>query len=71
MQLSDWLDLSVSFEYLYYVSMAIRNILIPSVQGPYIHVKIWRLQTSDSDLKDGSRAERVRDELEQFQFSDK
>ena len=38
--------------------MTARNILIPSVRGPtYIYVRIWRLQTSDSD---DPRAEKVK-----------
>ena len=42
-----WLALSVSFEYLYHVSTAIRNMVILLVQGLSLDVRVWQLQTSD------------------------
>ena len=45
-----WLALSASCEYLCYGSTAIINILILSVREPSLYVKIWRLQTSDSEV---------------------
>ena len=53
-----YLDLSDSFEYLCYGSTAIINVLIFSVFGivfirqnlTSVHVRIWRLYTSDSDV---------------------
>ena len=44
------LALSASFEYLLWVYTVILNILILSVRGPSLDVRIWRLQTSDSDV---------------------
>ena len=41
---------SASFEYLCYASMAILSILILSARGSTLDVRIWRLQTSDSDV---------------------
>ena len=40
------MSLSDSFEYLCYWSTSIRNILILTVRGPSLYVKIWRLQTA-------------------------
>ena len=42
--------LSASFEYPFYGCTAIRNICIPSVPWSSSYVRIWRLQTSDSDV---------------------
>ena len=39
-----------SCEYLCYESAAIMNISILSARGPSLYVRIWRLQTSDSDI---------------------
>ena len=39
---------SDSFEYLCYGFPAIRNMLIHTVQGPSVDIRIWRLQPSDS-----------------------
>ena len=44
-----WSALSDSFEYLCYGSTAIRNIFTLTVRGSTLVVRIWRLQTSDSD----------------------
>ena len=41
---------SVLFEYLFYRSTAILNVLIISVRGPSLDARIWRLLTSDSDV---------------------
>ena len=38
------------FEYLCYVSTVIINMFTLSVRGPTLNVRIWRLQTSDSDV---------------------
>ena len=48
--LAQWLALSASFEYLCYEYTAIINMLVLSVRGPSLCVRIWRLQTSDSDV---------------------
>ena len=53
-----WLALSNSFEYLCHRSTAIRNISSLSVRGSTLGVRIWRLQTSDSD--DWSRCPRCK-----------
>ena len=44
------LALSASFEYICYGSTVTWDILILSACGDIIHVRIWRLQTSDSDV---------------------
>ena len=63
------LALSSSFEYLCYGSTIIRNILILSARGSSLYVRIWHLQTSDSDVY-RPRAERVKESLAKvFYFS--
>ena len=42
--------LSDSFEYLSHESTAFRNMVIVLLRGSSLYVKIWRLQTSDSDV---------------------
>ena len=58
---SSWMSelaLSDSFEYLCYGSMAIINIFTLTARGSTLDVRIWRLQTSDSD--DWSRSPRFK-----------
>ena len=55
------LALSDSFEYLCYGSTAIRYIFTLTVRGSTLVVRIWRLQTSDSD--DWSLSPRCKGEI--------
>ena len=47
---TSYLALSASFEYICYGCTAIINIFTLTVRESILHVRIWRPQTSDSDV---------------------